>query len=290
MNQKQDANEPSEKVKKIVNAIKEKTAMPAYHISIVKDGIPSLFDSKFGGVPYWELSKEYPVDSSGNKMMLLAQINFTKEALKDDRLPYEGMLQFFIAMDDVYGLDFDEPASQKDFRVVFHEKINPSVTKEQVLELDIPIATDKKNEEYTPVFRETTVQFIKTNAYMGTEDAGFAAVFQDAVKELFGEETGENGFWDYLDDEEGNYLCDELGSTGHWVLGYPFFTQTDIRENMDEETAKYYDTLLFQMDSEMEDHEDYTLWGDCGVANFFMNQEALKNRDFSKVVYNWDCY
>ncbi len=35
--------------------------------------------------------------------------------------------------------------------------------------------------------------------------------------------------------------------------------------------------------------EDYILWGDAGVGNFFINREDLKRRDFSKILYNWDC-
>jgi len=31
------------------------------------------------------------------------------------------------------------------------------------------------------------------------------------------------------------------------------------------------------------------MWGDCGVGNFFINIEDLKNLDFSDVLYNWDC-
>lgn len=31
------------------------------------------------------------------------------------------------------------------------------------------------------------------------------------------------------------------------------------------------------------------LWGDCGVANFFINGAKLKQHDFSDVLYNWDC-
>ncbi|MDE5859478.1 MAG: DUF1963 domain-containing protein, partial [Oscillospiraceae bacterium] len=31
------------------------------------------------------------------------------------------------------------------------------------------------------------------------------------------------------------------------------------------------------------------MWGDMGVANFFISENDLKNLDFSKVAYNWDC-
>ena len=64
--------------------------------------------------------------------------------------------------------------------------------------------------------------------------------------------------------------------------GFPFFTQFEPR---DEEQLKEYDTLLFQIDSGGE-----IMIGDCGVMNFFINREKLKNKDFSDVFYNWDCY
>ncbi|MDN5490601.1 MAG: DUF1963 domain-containing protein, partial [Acinetobacter sp.] len=32
------------------------------------------------------------------------------------------------------------------------------------------------------------------------------------------------------------------------------------------------------------------MWGDSGVGNFFIHPDDLEKRDFSKVVYNWDCY
>lgn len=53
---------------------------------------------------------------------------------------------------------------------------------------------------------------------------------------------------------------------------------------MDEKTRNYYDTLLLQMDS-----DEFVEWGDAGVANFFINSEALRNCDFSRVWYYWDC-
>ena len=276
----------SDKVKQIVARMKEKTGMTAYQLTIIRDSEPGIFDSKFGGVPYWDMKKEYPLDSKGEKMMLLAQINFTEAALEDERLPKQGMLQFFFASeDDVFGMDWDEADSQKDFRIIYHEQIDTTVTKEQVLSLVIPIATDEET-EYTPVFREAAVEITKTVAYLGTEDYHFEGTFGAVVQELFGEDIQKQGFYNYLSDEDRDYLYDELSNDGHWILGYPYFTQSDPREYREDD---YYDTLLFQMDSDMADKRDYVLWGDCGVANFFINGEALKNKDFRKVMYNWDC-
>ena len=285
MNKDYEAN-ASENIKNIVAKIKERTAMTAYKLTIIRDSNPDIFDSKFGGVPYWDMNKEYPVDSQGKKMMLLAQINFTNAKLNNELLPKQGMLQFFFTSeDDVFGMDWDEPDSQKDFRVIYHENVDESVTKEDILALDIPIATDA-DMDYTPVMKEAAVDIRETVTYLGTEDYRFDKVFTEVVKELNGEDISEQGFYDYLHDNDRDYLYEVCSNDGHWILGYPYFTQSDPRECRDD---NYYDTLLFQMDSDMIDSRDYVLWGDCGVANFFINKEALKNKDFSRVMYNWDC-
>ena len=71
---------------------------------------------------------------------------------------------------------------------------------------------------------------------------------------------------------------------GSKLGGYPFFTQEDPRTYGDYPT---FDTLLLQIDT---DDELDIMWGDSGVANFFIALEDLKKRNFSKVLYNWDCY
>ena len=77
------------------------------------------------------------------------------------------------------------------------------------------------------------------------------------------------------------------GPPFHQLGGYPYFTQNDPREENPE--YKDFDTLLFQLDSDFSGKKDLVLWGDSGIANFFINREALKRRDFSQVLYNWDC-
>ncbi len=96
-------------VEEILEEIRRRTKKQAYALAIDRDREPGLFDSKFGGLPYWDMEKEYPMDSTGNKMMLLAQINLERlfqEVERDELLPSTGMFQFFIALDDVYGMDF----------------------------------------------------------------------------------------------------------------------------------------------------------------------------------------
>lgn len=118
----------------IVEQIKEQTKKAAYALTLRKGAVPDLFDSKFGGLPYWDLKMAYPEDKTGKKMILIAQINFDR-AIVDERLPQQGMLQFFIALDDcdnTYGYDDNAPDSQEMFRVVYHETVDYTVTEEQI--------------------------------------------------------------------------------------------------------------------------------------------------------------
>ena len=49
--------------------------------------------------------------------------------------------------------------------------------------------------------------------------------------------------------------------------------------------------MLLQVDSEFVEGERRYLiiWGDCGIANFFIREKDLKVQDFSNILYNWDC-
>ncbi|MGR5907746.1 DUF1963 domain-containing protein [Bacillus paranthracis] len=66
--------------------------------------------------------------------------------------------------------------------------------------------------------------------------------------------------------------------------GYPFFT--DRSKGMGRKYQQH-DILLLQIDT---DDSLNIMWGDSGVANFFIKKEDLLNLDFSNVIYNWDCY
>ncbi len=273
-------------VKEVLEEIKKRTATPAYSLIIAAEKKPDIFSSKFGGVPYWDMKRDYPTDSEGNKLMLLAQLNLDRAEVEAP-LPEQGMLQFFIGGDDVFGLDFDKPDEQNTFRVVYHEQVNYGITREDILALHPPVCTDEENEEYTPVFKEAVVDIAKKTVYMGIESYQFDKMFAEIVKEKFGTDIGNQTVYSVLDEEAFDKLAEEISNSGHWLLGYPYFTQSDPREY--EEKYRIYDTLLFQMDSDYIENEDYVLWGDCGVGNFFINGEDLKRRDFSKVLYNWDC-
>ena len=187
--------------------------------------------SKLGGSFYW------PTEN-GPEMQFLAQINF-EELPENDIFPKTGLLQFFVADDDSWGL-----FAENSHLVVYHENID------QGYEL-------RKDWEDSPLEQtDLGMKFELSEDYLSYNDYRFDSDIE-------------------LTDE----MYEQLGGYGSKVLGYPAFTQFDPRDD------NKYDTLLFQLDSE----DGVMLWGDCGVANFFINGAKLKQHDFSDILYNWDC-
>lgn len=286
---KKKASAQNETVKKIVQEVKRISETQGFKVSIVPDSTPTIFDSKIGGIPYWDLSKDFPKDDKGKNMALIAQFNLDKNEITDIRMPQCGMLQFFAkSKDDLYGLDLDNPTKQKNFSVVYHQEINNEITKEQIEALGVPFL-QKENIEF-PVLKEAKIIFEKAITYTNPDAYGFEKYFKQAIKNVTGEDSDKNIF-EYFSEEDVNYFQEEISTCeGSYIFSQPFFTQYDPRENLTEEEAQYFDTVLFQLDSTSIDGVDYVVWGDVGTAQFFINSTDLQNKNFSNIMYNWDCY
>ena len=269
---------------KIAKRLKEKTMTKSIKINEEEVGHTSVLDSKFGGLPYWDESMEYPTDSNGDQLILLAQINFELTPIDDDRFPKKGILQFFIGTDDLMGCDFDYLTAQNGFRVVYHENINYNLIGEDVRSQGIRANTDLDgaSDEYFPFYKEYLIRFEEAMEPISTSSNEFQALLKESAEEVLGVELVDD-IYSYFEDD-GDYINEEFYICGHKVLGYPFFTQFDPRED-DMYNGKKYDTLLLQIDSVGD-----ILWGDSGVGNFFINEQDLINKDFSNVLYTWDCY
>ncbi|MED4285615.1 YwqG family protein [Priestia megaterium] len=245
----------------------EKTVVPYIKIETLKADT-KLYNSKFGGYPYLPIGAEHPLDLYGNPMLLLAQINYEEMPHLDD-MPTKGMLQFFITAtsdkDDVYGVDFEEPTNQENFRVVYHKEV---ITDESKLITNFGYLKDM-NYDYGefPVPEEMSLVFKQDYEPVPTADYRF-----------------EYGFNEENDDKLFDIYVDELDVDGHKVGGYAYFTQDDPRGHIEE--LKEYEVLLLQIDS---GGEDEIMFGDMGIANFFIKPSDLKNLNFKNVMYTWDC-
>ncbi|SFG68370.1 YwqG family protein [Prevotella sp. KH2C16] len=278
------------RAKAIADEIKRRTKTACWQMTIDEARKPGLTDSKLGGLPYWPVARDYPTGAEGQKMFLLVQVNFAQFKAAAP-LPDHGLLQIFLSpKSEYYGADLDHPAEQKNFRVVYHEDIDPAVTASQVEALGLPVNTQPDLVEYTPCCKELALSIKPAEMHTTLDDGRFPGLFCEVVKDLFGktlnpENKDYTDLIDELFDEDEayhNYFFDAFYHEENQLLGYPSFTQTDPRTDF----AKY-DTLLLQLVS---DDEDNILWGDAGDGNFFINREALLRRDFSDVLYNWDCY
>lgn len=244
----------------------ESTLKEFVKIELLEDAPEAIWSSKVGGFPYLLADGDYPVDEQNRPLNFVAQIDFsTIPSLAG--FPTSGLIQFFVGVDDMYGLDFDAPSTPTNFRVVYH----PTIIKEEASlttdfsSLDAPECSPFNSPKSYALAFSTAQELINFKDYR------FDTLIGDKVINQFPADKK----WDIIEE----YVEKNTGA-GHKMGGYPHFTQEDARDS-------FYDVLLFQLDS---DKNKGIMWGDMGVANFFIDTEDLAALDFSDVLYNWDCY
>ena len=272
---------------KVLEQIKTETLTDIIAFRL-RDNEPSIFESKVGGTPYVPKDVTVPKDSYGHQLRFLAQIDCENLKTLPD-FPHTGLLQFFISDSEIWGLD------EKDgFKIFYYENVDKTVTEEECkAKTDI----NEGDETYFPVNGEYGIEFSPDKMSMSMYDYRYDDLAKAKLKEIIGddidndlfneifyddydEEDDEDDYEDEddYDDEEDDYYSESK------IGGYPYFTQYDPRHEESKNTV-----LLFQLDSEDVDGDEAVMWGDCGISNFFISPEDLKKRDFSNVLYNWDC-
>lgn len=228
-----------------------------------------LEQSKFGHYPKLPAGFAYPKDEAGNYLYPLAQINFS-EVPALSGYPSSGLLQFYISVhDDVFGIDFEDNQSQKKFRVLYFEE--HEVEDHQT---DFSFLQEVMSMDSSPVYKPHALNFSVKDEYIGLGDAGYENNAGKVVQQIADK-------YPAIKEELEESLYDEFSNSGHKIGGYAFFTQEDPRLYDD---IKQHYILLLQIDT-----DDEIMWGDSGVANFFIHPGDLAKKDFSKVIYNWDC-
>ena len=163
--------------------MKSKTSQPAFKLTVNPERTPTVFDTKIGGIPYWDNTLEIPKSGNGEKLSLLAQLNMN-DFQDNDILPQKGILQFFITANDSYGVDFDDLTNQSFFKVIYHENIDTSFTAETVRDKFIT-ANDVNTECYDLPFRgEYALDVEKITAFMGESDYRFMSLMKNTLVEL----------------------------------------------------------------------------------------------------------
>ncbi|XP_045463866.1 uncharacterized protein YwqG-like [Harmonia axyridis] len=215
-----------------------------------------LWQSKVGGSPYLPLNEPYPLNSEGEPLLFLAQVNFS-ELPRIEEFPEEGILEFYIdGQDDILGYENKEGG----FKVLYFKDIEEDETKlhSEFKKLTFPFGPFQVDASYS-------MDFSLEDQYMSILDYRFENIV------------------DYEDDYDMYDQYNDLyPANGNRLWGYPYFTQSDPREGVN--NLKDYE-LLFQLDS-----DESIIWGDMGVGAFFIKPDDLQKLDFTNILYNWDCY
>ncbi|WP_447761117.1 YwqG family protein [Sphingopyxis panaciterrae] len=225
--------------------------------------------TRIGGPVWLAAGEAWPTDAEGQPMSFLAQVDFAELPHLPD-YPASGVLQFFIARDDLYGADLDKPEAGK-FRVIWREMIDGPGT----LHTATPRG-DRGIDDYSPLDDDAVKhgialkakrarQFPSIESWLGERDLG-NLLESDKSDRI-------HAFADKQYEEK---------PARHHVGGHPGFTQSDWRA-----TPAYQDVdrVLLNLWS-----DDHIMWGDSGQGQFMIRREDLLKRDFSKVFYQWDCY
>lgn len=245
----------------------EATIKPYIEIQTQNNDSVNWWSSKFGGLPYLPKGFEYPKTSDGKDyLFLLAQLNFD-EVPTLDGFPDRGILQFYIADDD----DLAHPTVEDGCKIIYFPQ--PDFKVENII-----TNYDFLHEpEYFPVSGCCSLQFTKKYAPISTSDYQFTELLGEEIHELF------------MNSEIEDEYLQISPYAGHKIGGYPDFTQGDIREYATNGEGELMPKiLLFQMDTDSNDTVNI-MWGDSGIGNFFIDESALRQLDFSRVLYNWDC-
>ncbi len=232
------------------------------------------WSSKVGGVPYLPAGASLPLDpdSPGRPMALLAQIDFA-ELPEMAGYPRQGLLQFFVAEDPNlhhFGDYRTEQEAQLSRQVYFRIVYWPARSSE-------PGSVPSVLPRAMPLMQGTILRmnFTKATEPITPVDCGFRRRIGVDPYDLADKLAIELS----MPVEAVADILPLASGSGHKVGGWPDFAQDDPR------SADSKLQLLLQLDS-----DEHLMWGDAGVANFFIAPEDLANRDFSRVMFNWDSH
>lgn len=273
-----------ENINKVIEKIKNDNTRECINIAIEENDKVGVTDSKFGGVPYISGDSNIPKDSNDAQLALLAQINCA-ELPENVLYPKEGLLQFWISRNNNFGLD-----NKDDYCVRFIKDIDKNITEEDILN-KYTMLDEERDDEYSPFNKKNTsfaLKFEKGMSTITSNDFQFEGIALTTIKELFPNEDIKD-LYDDLERDIFDTLFKAFNGVDHAISAYPTFTQWDPR-NPDKPDA--YGISLLQIESNFsnDSNDAEIMWGDSGVANFFINNNKLKNLDFEDILFYWDCF
>lgn len=223
--------------------------------------------AQIGGSVWLADDEQWPLDSAGQRLEFVAQLDFRRLPTLEG-FPETGVLRFFVGRDELFGANWDVP-EQSGCRILWH----PGPIAGGRLEPPLPLQPEEMSPFESETLRADGVALAATETY----DLPDADSWQ--VQERF---IGQDHRFGMSELEDQIFEMSAERESGHCVGGYPMFTQPDFRR-----PGYYddYDVLLLGLTS-----DEAIMWGDVGEAMFLIRQADLDARDFSRVIFYWDCH
>jgi len=130
-----------------------KHSLPAIELEPAGPAPATPGGTRIGGPVWLAAGEAWPADPEGRPMSFLAQVDFAELPPLPD-YPTSGVLQFFLARDDLYGANFEKPEAGK-FRVIWREKLGGPGR----LHSGRP-AGDRGIDDYSPLYDATVARGI----------------------------------------------------------------------------------------------------------------------------------
>lgn len=281
-------------IEQFIENFKKENSKEVISISTTPNKPVDITSSKFGGTFYLPKNAQIPTNNEGEQLTFLAQIN-CKELPENNIYPKEGIVQFWI-----YGgsqqlgadfMDFDSINNNKNKRVNYYPTIEDYYSEEEINSLYQPKGLDGK--VLTPLQNGApfSLSFKVEKQPITVMEYSFNSLFNSAWNEKFPSLKIEEE-WPEIEElniNVFNILEKELTelASGTQIGGYGYFTQWDPRSD---DHLNDYNVVLLQIDTDYGADEYIIMWGDGGIGNFFIQEDKLKQLDFSSVLYNWDCF
>ena len=280
-------------VEEIARRISSDTRKPAVAFRLEKrrKRKSDLLGSFLGGDSYWSPGGVPVTAEDGSPLYPLAQIRCSELNLPG--YPTQGLLQFLIGTDDLYGCalsaSYDSEAGNGNWCVRYIPTVPEVLAADEVvtlphIERGSGNSSDSGKELSTPfekgfhgrALRAERIEQAAENLYCDEFEPAYWRVIGQFDPEMIEEA---DIILDDLQEAVVDHLYVESAASSIQVGGYPVFTQSDVRSDYDNEL------VLLKVDSVSR----VLMWGDSGCANFLIRRNDLERLDFSHVLYTWDC-
>lgn len=229
-----------------------------------------------GGLPTLSAG-QWPRTVDGNPYRFLFQLDLSSVPDLGLNLPTTGLLQFWHAPDDLYGMDLDVTPGESTRRgtLVLH------ITEDLSQAEEFPTDYNHPGCDYSPLENPLQKIFYKgtltsMTPFPNTLEAKEAEEGREAQETLLEDAYGSDYEFYNSEEEEAQELAPE--EYEFHLGGVPAFTQGDFRQNQD---------FVLLLGSESGPN---LMWGDMGVAGFWLTGEAVDTRQYNEAFLYWDCF